>query len=266
MQRLQGELEKSRIERQNLEISFKERASDLGRKLTENQNRLEEATRNKSKVEEKIEENRKQFEEELQRKEEEIEILRKNQEIKENEKGSWEVKMKELESGKVTEDRIEELEEELRREKQQKGILEAEFASQKAELEKRNLLVQDLQKENKSTSNNLQTINSKIVEKLDVLEKQRESCPKHLTNLKEIQDSIRKLNSELTGLRSENQRLLEGRQNWFHEIKSELQKMKESQLRIQPQKRRSSEKGPILSKRLPTPPVVYRKESTVVRN
>lgn len=151
--------------------------------------------------------------------------------------------------------------------------------------------------ENKATSNNLNTINTKIVEKLDVLEKQRESCPTHLNNLKEIQDSIKKLNSELSGLRTENQRLLQGREDWFNEIKSEIQKMKESQIITPPPEERPLHSNPpplhsipptihsnppppprvirgreslgrvtYINKRTPTPPIVYRTETRVVTN
>lgn len=137
--------------------------------------------------------------------------------------------------------------------------------------------MENMQKENKNCSVNLESINSKIVEKLGVLEKQRESCPKHLTNLIEIQDSIKKLNAELSGLRDENQKLVEGRDRWLSEIKAEFLKMKESQVLSTSEHRVSHLPPPQVirgresfgnvtyeNRRTTTSPIVYRTERVVV--
>jgi len=178
----------------------------------------------------------------------------------------------------------------LKKERGQVDELKEKLVQQTTQLQERTILLENMQKENQNCSSNLESINDKIVKKLDVLEKQRESCPKHLTNLKEIQESIRKMNTELSGLRNENQKLLQGRETWFNEIKSELLKMKESQILPQASPIKSYNpppppSEPIVSnlpptkiirgresigrvtyedRRTPTSPIVYRTERVVV--
>lgn len=111
-----------------------------------------------------------------------------------------------------------------------------------------------------------------------MLEKQRESCPKHLTNLKEIQDSIKQLNAELSGLRNENQKLVQGRDRWLSEIKAEVIKMRESVVLSAPAEprvalspapkvlrgRESIGRVTYENRRTKESPIVYRTERVVV--
>lgn len=155
--------------------------------------------------------------------------------------------------------------------------LREQLVTQTTQLEERSQLLENMRKENQNCSSNLENINNKIVEKLDVLEKQRESCPKHLTNLVEIQESIKQLNAELSGLRNENQKLVQGRDIWLNEIKAEFLKMKESQILSANEPRVSHSPAPKVirgresfgrvtyeNRRMNPSPMVYRTERVVV--
>jgi chromosome segregation ATPase len=283
MQELQNELSKSRNEKQKLEISFKGEMEGMNLKYIESQRQLSQISQNKQELENMMEKMKKGFEEDIRTKNEEIEFLRNNHQIKENQNLISEQKLAEIKGKveiKLTKGKIENLEMELKMERDQVQELKEKLVTQSTQLQERTLLIENMQKENKNCSTNLESINNKIVKKLDVLEKQRESCPKHLTNLKEIQDSIKQMNSELSTLRNENQKLIEGRDTWFNEIKSELLKMKESQVispqvsnvapkpvvNIQKRVRGRESMGRITyeDRRTPTPPIVYRTERVVV--
>jgi chromosome segregation ATPase len=264
--RLQNQLENLRKERQTLELSFKDKVDVLNRQLEQSKIETMQIKEERDRVDSK-------WKEQIGKKEEELELLRTNHEMQNGEVDMGRRRTEELQ------EKVRFLEEELNKERAKVLSLSQELEMQKSQLQERSQLLDTLREENKATSNNLNSINTTIVEKLNVLEKQRESCPKHLTNLKEIQESIFKLNSELTGLRNENKLLLEGRDVWFREIKTEIEKMKESQLRppvvmeqnvgnLPPTKvvkgRESIGKVTYYNHRTEQSPIVYRTETRVV--
>jgi hypothetical protein len=98
MQQLQNELNKSRHEKQKLEISFKGELDGINQKFIESQRQLTLITQSKQELEEMMEKMKKGYEDEIEKKTSEIEFLRNNHQLKENQNLISEQKLNEIKS------------------------------------------------------------------------------------------------------------------------------------------------------------------------